>query len=360
MPARVASASRGGRARTRRAVAPTGFAQVHKTTSASQSGEAGKRIGRSLPHSRVVEIQRARLLTAAVYVVEERGYARATVAHITHRARISRRTFYELFENREGCMRAILDDALQRIGEELERVGVQALPWRERLRVGLAAILHFLDREPALARVCFAQAQQGEQSGREHLEGMLTRLTELVDEGRSQGPRGRGCAALTSEGLVGAAFTIVHTRLLHGESLSPLHGELMAMIVLPYLGPAAARQEQMRVPDARVFSTAASQEPVGGDPLEGISMRLTYRTARVLADVAGNPGASNREIASRAGILDQGQVSKLLARLERLGLLVNDSSGHAKGEPNAWSLTPAGAALARSIATPADSSGVSA
>ena len=89
-------------------------------------------------------------------------------------------------------------------------------------------------------------------------------------------------------------------------------------------------------------------------------MRLTYRTARVLADVAGNPGASNREIASRAGILDQGQVSKLLARLERLGLLVNDSSGHAKGEPNAWSLTPAGAALARSIATPADSSGVSA
>ena len=71
-------------------------------------------------------------------------------------------------------------------------------------------------------------------------------------------------------------------------------------------------------------------------------MRLTYRTARVLEGVAERPGASNREVAERAGIHDPGQVSKLLARLERLGLLANTGEGHAKGEPNAWSLTPKG------------------
>ena len=71
-------------------------------------------------------------------------------------------------------------------------------------------------------------------------------------------------------------------------------------------------------------------------------MRLTYRTALVLEQVAQNPGASNRIIGERAEVYDQGQVSKLSGRLERLGLLANTGEGHAKGEPNAWRLTQLG------------------
>ncbi len=78
-------------------------------------------------------------------------------------------------------------------------------------------------------------------------------------------------------------------------------------------------------------------------------MRLTYRTARVLEDVAEHPGVSNRLVAEHAGIADQGQVSKLLARLERLGLLTNTGEGHAKGERNVWSLTPTGEHVTQSI-----------
>ena len=54
------------------------------------------------------------------------------------------------------------------------------------------------------------------------------------------------------------------------------------------------------------------------------------------------PGISNRVVAERAGVTDQGQISKLLARLERLGLAFNSGNGHAKGEANAWTLTAAG------------------
>jgi DNA-binding IclR family transcriptional regulator len=78
-------------------------------------------------------------------------------------------------------------------------------------------------------------------------------------------------------------------------------------------------------------------------------MRLTYRTARVLEDVAEHPGVSNRLVAEHAGIADQGQASKLLARLERLGLLRNTGEGHARGERNAWSLTPTGLRVAQQI-----------
>jgi hypothetical protein len=71
-------------------------------------------------------------------------------------------------------------------------------------------------------------------------------------------------------------------------------------------------------------------------------MRVTYRTARILEGIAARPGASNRQAAQYAGIADQGQASKLLARLRLLGLIDNGGAGHAKGEPNAWSLTALG------------------
>jgi DNA-binding MarR family transcriptional regulator len=164
---------------------------------------------------------------------------------------------------------------------------------------------------------------------------------------------------MTAEGLVGAAFAIVHARLLRDEHqpLVGLLGELMGMIVLPYLGPGAARRERARPVPVRpagargglVVAGASAAARIVSDPLEGVEMRLTYRTARVLEGVAGLPGASNRQVARRAGISDQGQVSKLLARLERLGLLVNASEGHAKGEPNAWSLTPRGERVTQGI-----------
>ena len=132
------------------------------------------------------------------------------------------------------------------------------------------------------------------------------------------------------------------------------------MIVLPYLGPSAARRElarpapavPVRVPTARV-SRDASSVRAAADPLEGVPMRLTYRTSRVLEGVAELAGQgsdpSNRQVGEFAGIPDAGQVSKLLRRLERLGLLANGGPGHLKGEPNAWRLTTQGEQVARSI-----------
>jgi DNA-binding MarR family transcriptional regulator len=71
-------------------------------------------------------------------------------------------------------------------------------------------------------------------------------------------------------------------------------------------------------------------------------MRLTYRTVRVLMAVAANPGSSNRAVADGAGIKDQGQISKLLARLQGLGLIENTGVGSARGGPNVWRLTEKG------------------
>jgi DNA-binding MarR family transcriptional regulator len=59
-------------------------------------------------------------------------------------------------------------------------------------------------------------------------------------------------------------------------------------------------------------------------------------------------GPSNRQVARAAGIADQGQTSKLLARLCRQGLIEN-SPGEVQLRANAWRLTPEGEAVVRSL-----------
>jgi AcrR family transcriptional regulator len=301
------------------------------------------------PRVRVEEIQRSRLLFAAAGAIDELGYEQTSVQRITSRARVSRRTFYELFGNREACLVALLDEVVARVERDLEAVGLEGLPWRERVRGGLWTILSFLDSEPVLARICVVHALHGGPEVLGRREEILAHLADVLDEGRREGARGEECTLVTAEGLVGGAFGVVYARLRGGDRrpLTGLLDELMGMIALQYLGARAARSEQERPALAPLpRSGRRPAVPVGKraepDPLGEVPMRLTYRTARVLECIAERPLASNRTVAERAGVADPGQISKLLRRLERLGLVINRGAGHVRGEPNAWRLTTQG------------------
>jgi AcrR family transcriptional regulator len=300
-------------------------------------------------------MQRARLLDGAVAAVSELGWSHVTVAGITSRARVSRKTFYDLFCEREDCLLAVLNDTLARVEGELAGADLEGVSWCRRVRTGLWIVLSFFDREPELARLLVVGSASGGRRVQEWRQETIARLARVVDEGRPRGARGQRVPVLTAEGSVGAVLMILHTRLLDPERapLSGLQGQLMGMIVLPYLGAAAALSECERpAPEAPLLSSEVRVRAYRGgiDPLRGLPMRLTYRTARVLAAAAEHPGASNRFIGEQADVYDQGQISKLLARLERIGLLANTGEGHAKGESNAWSLTILGERVTEHLA----------
>ncbi len=306
------------------------------------------------PRVQVEEIQRSRLLSAAAAVIDELGYEQASVQRIAARGRVSRRTFYELFGSREECLVALLDEVAGRVERELAAAALEGLVWHERVRGGLWTILSFLDAEPVLARICVVQALHGGPRALERREQPLARLAAVLDEGRREGSRGEQCTLVTAEGLVGGAFGVVYARLRGGDPrpLTGLLDELMGMIALQYLGARAARREQRRpAPAPRRAPRVGRVSPhMEKDPLDEVNMRLTYRTARVLACIADlgarGFGPSNRAVAESAGVTDLGQISKLLRRLERLGLAVNTGGGHQSGVPNAWQLTPLGAQVA--------------
>jgi AcrR family transcriptional regulator/DNA-binding MarR family transcriptional regulator len=289
------------------------------------------------------------MLAAAVDAVQEMGYARMTVEHVIGRARVSRKTFYDVFTDREGCFLAAFEQALSQArllaGEAYERES----GWREGIRSALARLLVFMEEEPGLARLCVVEALGAGERILDRRAKVLDELAQVIDRGRMLTNGTREPPPLTAEGVVGGVFAVLHTRLLvEGEEpLTDLLGSLMSMIVLPYLGAKAAGRE-LRRPPLEVPREKRSRGPARSrDPLEGLNMRLTYRTVRVLMVIAEHPGASNREIAEGSGVLDQGQISKLLNRLAGLDLVENLGGGQQKGAANAWQLTARGAQLER-------------
>jgi AcrR family transcriptional regulator len=294
------------------------------------------------------------MLTAMVDVVAERGAANVTVAHVVARSGVSRRTFYEIFEDREDCLLAAFDEALGRAAARVRPVYEAPGRWRERIRAALTALVAFFDEEPAMARLLVVESLAAGATALQRRSSALTQVVGAIERGREEAKAEVVLPLVIAEGLVGAVLSVIHGRLVASPPLSTTRGPrigdpegdlllglvnpLMSMIVLPYLGSAAARRElQQPVPKMSLEHRNGRR-----DPLQDLEMRLTYRTVRVLLVVAANPGSSNRRVADTAGITDQGQISKLLTRLRGLGLIENSGAGASRGEPNAWALTARG------------------
>ncbi len=287
-----------------------------------------------------------RILAATVHLASEHGVQAATVSHIVDLAGVSRKTFYGLFEDRGDCLLAAIEQSLALAGERASVACDAHDRWVDRVRAGLFALLAVFDEEPKLARLCVVQWAAAGPAALARRAEVLDMLAGLIDEGRDSA-RSQPLP-LTAEGVVGGVLGVIHARLLKSDSgaLVELLNPLMSMIVLPYLGSTAARRELARPAPPPCAAVKSEATP---NLLDGLSVRLTYRTLTVLEVVAAAPGLSNCEIGERAGVTDQGQISRLLARLSRVGLLENTGGGQAKGTTNAWRLALRGEHLERAF-----------
>jgi AcrR family transcriptional regulator len=261
-------------------------------------------------------------------------------------AGVSRKTFYDVFESAEDCYLAAFEDSLSQLAAvatpAYQREGSAA----ERIRAALVETLAFIEREPDSGGLVLSYLVGRGPQASEPRASVLELLQAVVEEEGSESSARRNLSPLAAEMIVGGALAVIHRRL-HASprDLSGLVNELMWMIVLPYGGPARASRQLKRAVAAPVEAAPA---PLG-TPLRGLKMRLTYRTARTLEVIAVMPGASNAELSAQVGITDQGQISKLLARLAGLGLIENTGAGQPFGAANAWQLTATGEELEAAI-----------
>jgi AcrR family transcriptional regulator len=163
-----------------------------------------------LTRETVTASQRGRLVDAMAQVVAEKGYAAATVADVVERAGVSRRTFYEQFEDKEACFLAAYDVGLtvvlNRISAAVEVSVPERLPpplsgghppapgaaWRGRARAGVEAFLALLAAEPAFARALQLEILTAGPAALERRAGMLVMFSgvwrNVHDQARAEEP----------------------------------------------------------------------------------------------------------------------------------------------------------------------------
>ncbi len=280
------------------------------------------------------------------------------------RAGVSRRAFQELFESAEDCYLAAFEEGLARLSHAVAEASQREQAWLGRLRSGLVALLGFLDDEPGWGRLLLLEAPAAGAAAVRCEQRVLGVLTQLLEEGSPQASVELAPSPqLTAELVAGGAFAVIRARVrarvgeeddvsrgaqfpasgsrrsgmqargraASSESLVELAPSLMSFMVRPYLGEAVARAE-----------LTGARAPVEPAPSVALPIRATHRTTLVLRAIGAAPGSTNRQVADAAGLVDDGQASKLLARLQRHGLIENVGIGAARGEPNAWLLTPYG------------------
>ncbi len=288
------------------------------------------------------------MLEAMAALMAERGNAAGTVtaAEVIARAGVPAAAFRRSFADREACLLAAFELALEQAGPDVLGAYRAESRWLDAVKAGLAVFLRFLEREPQLGRLLVVHSMGGGAEVLERRAAILEELAAAVDAGRQEAPPDRQPSPLIAEGVVGAVLAILQNRLQSERSERPieLFGSLVSMIVLPYLGAGAARRELLR-PPPRIRSGSSAVAAGAGEGGPAPRVRLTYRTRRVLRSIGDYPGASNREVAERAGIVDQGQVSKLLGRLEAIGLIERLGERRSRGAPNAWRLSERGERL---------------
>lgn len=203
-----------------------------------------------LPRRFIVHNQRERMLLAVAEAVAEQGFATTTVADIIARARLSRRTFYEHFADKEECFLAAYDTVVEQLLAAVGQAYEQADGWARKVHDGLETFLAYLAAEPAFARMCIVEvvAAGGEARGRR--DAAMRVFVDFLEPGREEAPKGIVVPALAAEIVVGGIYEIIYSRLQRdaADELIEMLPELLYSALVPYIGHQTAERA---VRDAR-------------------------------------------------------------------------------------------------------------
>jgi AcrR family transcriptional regulator len=183
----------------------------------------------------------------------EKGYADVSVADVVQHARVSKRTFYEHFADKEACYlatySALSDDVLARIAA----AGATDLPAEERLVAATRAYLAALEERPALTRTFLIEIQAAgpdalklRRSIHQRFSELLRLLVERVQEERS------GIRSISPEmaaALVGGINELVLLTIEEGrgQRLHEIGDTVVDLLRAVLLAPAEGQPRSRRV-----------------------------------------------------------------------------------------------------------------
>jgi len=194
-----------------------------------------------LPRELIVENQRARLISAMIETVAELGYGPATIAKVIKAAKISRRTFYEFFTNKEDCYQAAYEASLEYVRDRVLAATAEE-EWPSLVRTGLEALLESLAAHPNLASFFLVSpASVDDATASRHHLAMRELVVALVSKAPAKGSTG-AASETRIEALAGGLSRLTGMKVAAGKSdeLPALLPDLVELFLRPYVGSAEA------------------------------------------------------------------------------------------------------------------------
>jgi AcrR family transcriptional regulator len=128
--------------------------------------------------------RRGRILWALATCVAEKGYQATTVADIARAGRVSKTVVYAHFRDKEHCLLELYSRANDRVLETVREAQADAhargLPWRDRLRAGIAAYLGSLADGPSVAWAALVEVQAAGRPALALRREVINRYVDLI------------------------------------------------------------------------------------------------------------------------------------------------------------------------------------
>lgn len=288
--------------------------------------------------------QRDRLVAAMGELVVTAGVSAVGVHHLCQLAGISRRTFYELYRDRDACFVDALQDAYGRLVTHVELAVADAGDvWEDRAVATVQALVGLLHADRVLAQLCVVSATGGSgEAVRLRHAAMQQILKGLVDP-----PASAAAGEPVLAGALGGVWELVYRRLTSEPEtpVSELVDAAVYVLLAPFVGPhrAAARARGLEA-----VVVVGVPRPLGAPAELGNGSMMTELAGQTLQYLSARPGSANVEIARAVDVRHESQMSRHLVRLERAGLVER----HKEGRTNAWRLTGRGEEAALALLGP--------
>ncbi|HEX5927370.1 MAG TPA: hypothetical protein VFY45_26375 [Baekduia sp.] len=298
--------------------------------------------GRRNAHTYGMPTQRDRLVAAMGELTAELGLGAVGVHHVCQRAGVSRRTFYELYADRDACVVDMHEEAFGRLlGHLAEAVAEAGAAWEDRAVAVTQALFGAWDADRVLAQLCLVSSVSGHAEALELRRTAMAQIAGLLADPPRQPMVQAPVLSCAISGIWGLAFAQLTEK--PEASITDLAGVAIFMVLAPFAGRRHAAARAAGRGGTAAYVTRWTPTVVGGDDDRGLL--VTELTSQTLRYLNGHPGAANIDIARAVDVRHESQMSRHLGRLEKAGMV----SRHKEGRTNAWVLTARGEDAARTL-----------
>lgn len=195
-----------------------------------------KQVRPELPKEFVASHKRRRMMDAIAELTAVQGYEATKIADIVRRAAVARKTLYDNFDGKEDLFLSAIDAAMTEMRMVVEEAceGANGSP-EGAITAGLEALLDFIAKHPAPARMCMVEAISATPSSARLYDAGMRDFVDLLSR---HVPEGGELPDTIEESLVGGIAWILQQQIRRGEAdrVGELLPELSQFVLSPYLG----------------------------------------------------------------------------------------------------------------------------